>query len=520
MIFSFRKIDKLPRLAWCAIITRQEQAVVVYHGPDVEVASNAFFEGAWDGEFDQLNFDQARVFAGSGARLRDDKVVFATDTGVCDWLYTIQVGTRVFVSNSIAFLFSITCDKPDPAYPFYYADLIHYARMGQRSRSHSLRTASGREIRIFRACNLELDDSLRLHQGPKQTFSAPGTFSQYLEMLTGSFSRVADNAANADRKLQFIPLSTLSSGYDCNASAAVVSSLGYLDGFTFQKLVNEDFIKNCPDDSGLEVGNQLDMHVKTVSPTAHRRLQVPRDDEFCANPAGSEVIVAGLEDDLQGRLLVAGRLGDYLWNMGKRPLDPEGVRPELTYVNGLSINDFRLRVGFLRIDLPQIGSSCAQAIQRISNSEEMRPWRIGGKYDRPIPRRILEQRGVRRDMFGMKKLAGGFVHSPLDIEGLSPQAREDFDQFYSDIKNLVPTSILERLRCYGPALGYQLLDAYRMPGIITTLVALKSILSVGRRVLLKRVTLGLCTFHWGIDRLRERYTLPDEEADQCGHSNV
>ncbi len=35
----------------------------------------------------------------------------------------------------------------------------------------------------------------------------------------------------------------------------------------------------------------------------------------------------------------------------------------------------------------------------------MDPWRIGGDYDRPIPRRILEQQGVRRDKFGIRKLA-------------------------------------------------------------------------------------------------------------------
>jgi hypothetical protein len=510
MIFSFRKVDSLPRLAWCAIVTRQDQAVVVYHGPDVELASNAFFEGAWDGEFRQFDFDEARVFAGSGARLRHDKVVFSTDTGVFDWLYTVQVGARMFVSNSIAFLFSITCDKPDPAYPFYYADLIHYARMGQKRRNRSLRAASGRQIKIFWTCNLHLDHSLQIEQRPKQVFAEPSTFTQYVDMLTCSFSRVACNAADTGRKLQFTPLSALSRGYDCNASAAIVASLGYRDGFTFQNLVDEDFGRSCPDDSGLEVGKQLDMHVIAVSPTAYRRLQVPRDDEFCANPAGSEVLVAGLESDLQGRLLVGGRIGDYLWKTGKRLPSSEAVRPELTWVPGLSINDFRLRVGFLRVDLPQIGANCAQAIQRISRSEEMRAWRLGGDYDRPIPRRLLEQHGVRRDMFGMKKMSGGFVYLPFNVEALSPQARVDFDQFYSGIKTVIPTSMLERLRRYGPVLCYQIFAAFSMPGIINTLVALKSTLSVGRRVLLKRVTPGLYTFHWGIERLRERYTVPDE----------
>jgi hypothetical protein len=35
----------------------------------------------------------------------------------------------------------------------------------------------------------------------------------------------------------------------------------------------------------------------------------------------------------------------------------------------------------------------------------MRPWSIGGNYDRPVPRRIAEEAGVPRQLFGQLKLA-------------------------------------------------------------------------------------------------------------------
>ena len=35
----------------------------------------------------------------------------------------------------------------------------------------------------------------------------------------------------------------------------------------------------------------------------------------------------------------------------------------------------------------------------------MDPWRIGTDYDRPIPRRIAEQAGVSRELFGRRKMA-------------------------------------------------------------------------------------------------------------------
>ncbi len=508
MIFSFRKVDSLPRLAWCAIVTRQDQVAVVYHGPDVEVSSNAFFEGAWDGEFNQLAFDKASVFIGSGAILRPGKVVFSTDTGVMDWIYSVRVERRIFVSNSMAFLFSITEDKPDPAYPYYCFDLTHYCRMGLLEKNRFVPTALGRKIRLHWACNLELDASLQSREQRKPAGPEPDTFTQYIDLLTASFARLADNAANAHRTLQFTPLSALSKGYDSSACAALVSSLGYKDGYTFQNLADEDLMENRPDDSGIEIGRQLGMNIEAVSPTAYRRLQCPRDDEFCANPVTSEVLLAGLENHLQGRLQVSGRNGDFIWEPGSKEIESDFIKPNLTYNPGTSFNDFRLRVGFLRINLPEIGACSSRAIHRISISDEMRPWRIGGNYDRPIPRRILEERGIARDMFGMKKMAGGSIIMPLNVDGLSPRAREDYDQF--DMGNM-SFNLPGLLISFAPTLGRQILGAFRLPGFTNTLAALKATLALSRRAFGGQLVIGLYTFHWGIERLRDRYRLPKED---------
>ncbi|MBW2176817.1 MAG: hypothetical protein JRH03_07695, partial [Deltaproteobacteria bacterium] len=39
----------------------------------------------------------------------------------------------------------------------------------------------------------------------------------------------------------------------------------------------------------------------------------------------------------------------------------------------------------------------------ISLSSEMEPWRLHNSYDRPIPRRIAEEAGVERHLFGIEK---------------------------------------------------------------------------------------------------------------------
>lgn len=40
----------------------------------------------------------------------------------------------------------------------------------------------------------------------------------------------------------------------------------------------------------------------------------------------------------------------------------------------------------------------------------MKDWRLGNLYDRPICRRIVEEKGVGREMFGLKKVGAGFCY--------------------------------------------------------------------------------------------------------------
>ena len=59
------------------------------------------------------------------------------------------------------------------------------------------------------------------------------------------------------------------------------------------------------------------------------------------------------------------------------------------------------------VPLPMIVLDRWSEVNKISNSEEMSGWSVGGNYDRPIPRRILEEKGVSRVSFGNKKQGAG-----------------------------------------------------------------------------------------------------------------
>jgi hypothetical protein len=77
-------------------------------------------------------------------------------------------------------------------------------------------------------------------------------------------------------------------------------------------------------------------------------------------------------------------------------------------------------------------------IWNISNSEEMSPWSVGGNYDRPIARRLVEEKGIDRNSFGREKLAittsvsGSTIH---EMKGnMTPQSFESFTRFYEEYK--------------------------------------------------------------------------------------
>jgi len=52
---------------------------------------------------------------------------------------------------------------------------------------------------------------------------------------------------------------------------------------------------------------------------------------------------------------------------------------------------------------------------------EMAPWRLGSDYDRPIPRRILEEAGIPRQLFGTRKKAVVETYNFPKNRALRPQ---------------------------------------------------------------------------------------------------
>jgi hypothetical protein len=135
-----------------------------------------------------------------------------------------------------------------------------------------------------------------------------------------------------------------------------------------------------------------------------------------------ELVFDGITDHLAGRLGVVftGFYGDAAWGM----TDPARADTELVWrdLSGMSLAEGRLVGGYINLALPFLFGRSRKSLARISASDEMAPWRVGGNYDRPIPRRILEQAGVPRGAFGLRKKAV----LNLSASPTNPAVRRDF----------------------------------------------------------------------------------------------
>ncbi|HEY8152731.1 MAG TPA: hypothetical protein VII72_01245 [Myxococcota bacterium] len=422
MRFEFVLCASLPRMAWCAQLQQGSELVRVHHGPWVETREGWFVEGAWSGDFEAGELDRAAFNLGSGGVLRAGRAVFCTQSDTIERLYSVRVGAELFLSNSLVFLLAMTDDEPDPGFPFYYHALRAHAMDGIRRTRKTIHTGRGRRVALHDRCQLEVGPDLRVARIEKPADPRPESYGEYVAQLEGVLASVLANAASpARRSRRFAGLATVSGGYDSNALAALLARLGVREAITFADGASGK-------DSGAEVARRLGMTVREFDRRAFRGLRSAPEAEFFTGPRGFDVVLAPCEEALVGKVLVIGRNGDIVFG-----LDPArklaGFQTLREHVpSGSTLLEFRLRVGFLNFNPLFTAGLHLSALDGISRSEEMRPWRLGGSYDRPIARRILEEAGIPRGCFGVRKARSAAIYLKTPA-AMSPEGRADFESY-------------------------------------------------------------------------------------------
>lgn len=406
---ELRQVPDLPRTAW--LYHRDPGGASILAGSGVETFATGIFEGCWSGEFSQAAFAEADNVFGTGLSVTGESVRFVTPSHVQDGLFAWLGGDTVSVSNSLAFLLEfrgVGLPFADWGRRFFaLAEGIDadYRRLHQTSDGQLLRVAH---------------DNFEVRDGAIRTFRpSPGPafqdFAAYREYLREQLRLALANGRDPSRRRPLRAVATVSSGYDSTAAMALAVEFGLDAAVTLEK------DRHGADDSGSKVAE--DLGIRPVVRVFRQGSSPPNAEaEFIATGSGGEDLQFGVfAEDLADAMLINGFYGDAVWDPRSHP---STVLRKLERT-GNSLGEFCLRVGATSIPVPMIGARRHPDIRRISLSAEMAPWRIGGPYDRPVARRIAEEAGVRREVFGQRKRATS-QHVFRSRAFLSPASWEDF----------------------------------------------------------------------------------------------
>ncbi|HEX9665713.1 MAG TPA: hypothetical protein VGA95_04050 [Thermodesulfobacteriota bacterium] len=502
MRFNFHVIETLPRLAWCAHITKGNPVVNVYGGPWVETDGDWFCEGAWNGDFSEGNLPDATAFMGSGGKITNEGVLFASPSHTLERLHIIRFDGNILVSNSLAFLLVRAGDWINHNYMFYQSELTS-CKEGLKKLKTWIPTHQGNKVYLYYYCNVLIDLNYAVKKVAKPSHKSFVDYADYRRFLQDEILALHQNATNSTRKVSYCPLTTISTGYDSPVCAVLAMGIGCDESVTFTN-ARPTFKDN--NDSGRKIGELMGLRVIEYDREAYLHEDNFPEAEFLAcGTGGVDVIMAPLSDLLPGKILFTGFHGDKVWDINNKKISSDIIRGD---ASGTSLAEFRLRLGFIHLPVPFLGIVQHPSIHVISKSHEMQPWSNATYYNRPIPRRIIEEFGIPGNLFGQQKKAitQQFPDQLLDLV-MSKNSYHDFIAF---------SKSSPRFR-WGRRVLFKFMGGLyylnRMASIILHRICKSLNINYSMKTIIpdkfgksKRNPL---IFNWGIDKIKGRYMIPN-----------
>ncbi len=418
--FSVTRDPLLPKLAWYATWLPSASACEVEVGPQVEVDRDGsprwVVAGVWSGDFAAGDFHTSELLAGSGLRLEDDGLhLVSSNTGTDRCVY-VKHGDRWHLSNSLVVLLGrlgarFAPDEDHRAWGESVCEgLFHYRR--DIPIKHALLPNVSQVV--FESLKFGTDGSLSFFFRDKpRRFSG---YQDYVSQVDEVVKALWANATDAGRQLSLRAATTASRGYDSAAVTALVTrvipspdtwsaptSNTRIPG-VLRKWMDADVLN----DDGGPIAERLGARPRHLDATLS---SLPADLEawcWASAQLSPELIFHSMLADADRQpgptLLFVGHHGDRLWSRHAAEV-PLAGRLARGAPSGASLIEARLAHGVVECSLPYVFARSAAEVHKVSTSREMQPWTLGTEYDRPIPRRLLEERGVPRPWFGFGKKA-------------------------------------------------------------------------------------------------------------------
>jgi len=406
--------EELPKLAWLASVDRNGVAVEVTHGPAVESNNEDWLvEGVWDGVFEAGEFHRSEYFFGSGMRIEDDAVFFVPSSAAIDRLCYCDDNGRLLVSNSLLVLLAATGAELDPNHN-YRRECLSILERGVEDYEKEFAVVHPRIKCLYQQFyhNMVLSSGqIRFEQKPRGNHKID-SYDKYYRVLTGILQQIRANYESSARKTAFSAVTTLSTGYDSTAVSCLAKGLGVRTCFTGNGL-KVPVLDLCAKDNGTAIAERLGLDPKSLD---KKRSEVSENElyflatsqpKFATLPwfeLSLDAMCQYIENNCSVAVVFTGHHGDIIWGTDtkEKELDDRLIRGA-SALSGMSLREIRLKSGFINLAVPFILARNIREIHHLSFSEEMAPWRLNNEYDRPIPRRILEDAGVDRQLFGMRK---------------------------------------------------------------------------------------------------------------------
>lgn len=399
--------EHLPKMAW--YLTKDGQDLTALVGSKVESADDGwFYEGGWAYTSHPKEALETGVYLGSGAVAQGEgAVTLIGPSHSAEALYISVVGTTIRASNSLSLLLAGTGLHNVDANVL--AQKMRTVTKGLIEYEREIYRGESAVVYRYVCANIQISADGAIAERRQSNPVEFTTYDEYMDFLTTVIKSVSDTAGTAGYTVP------LSKGYDSVACAVLAARLG--GGSS----VSLDTARDRSDDDGREIGALLGLETHLIErpDRATRTVKVSyamfggvehhdiiADSELEAltdyySGFGISDEVLRISDELAvDKVLLTGFHGDRVW--GSFRSNPDIVRGD---TSGTGLVERRLKAGMVHVPVPMLGVQAHVVLRQLTYSEEMRPWRVGGNYDRPIPRRMAEEMGVPREMFGMRKAA-------------------------------------------------------------------------------------------------------------------
>ena len=486
--------SSLPPLAWVARMTPGHARAVC--GASVHVTTGALFEGTWAGPSDLGSLPELTTVFGSGLVVRESEVIAITPSHHLEGVYGAEAADgSLIISNSLSGALSGARSEldPDTDYPaLLLAALGRWQLIGEpiQGAVQTIPTTTNRlALHYFENAAFGADLARRIYPKPRESPFA--SFGEFHERILEATRSLFANAGG------YSPVVAMSGGYDSTAVAVVAAEAGCTRaiGFEMSRPARSD---GSTGDSAAENAQRLGLSFKAFDRLWYMTAPGAPEAEFLSTGmVGEEVVFSAMEQELHRSTMLTGYWAGRDWAMADRREYALHV-PHTTA--GTSLTEFRLRADFFDVPLPVFGAAQPMDAPTLLELPEMDPYRIGGSgyYDRPIPRRLIEEAGIPRGSFATRKRAVNVALQQNMLGDFSAGTQRGVADFTAAEGRRVPDvprpklSRRERL---------ELRIAGQFPGAGLARGADR------RRTALQHFPpeLGNLLFRWGVSEMRPRY---------------